>query len=202
MREFELGREANATVKALGGSILLSTSPRSSATTTDALLSAIDISCLCYRFGESKDNPYSAFLALADGFIVTGDSLSMLTEACMTGRPVAVFPLPIQRKGKARLRHAVEQRLGVIDRTMGTRGTLRQQDRLGRLYFKLVSGGLIRRERQFEQAHIALGVRPLPQGLDQPPMLSPQLLESARERAINAIRGLMTGERPWVYPRE
>lgn len=197
--QVRLGHEANTTVKALGGSILLSSSPRSSATTTDALLSAIDIPCLSYRFGETQDNPYLAFLALADGFIVTGDSLSMLTEACMTGRPVAVFPLPIRRKGKARLRHAVEQRLGVIDRTTGARGTPKQQERLSRLYFKLVSSGLIRRERQFEQAHIALGVLPLSQGLNQPPMLSPQLLKSARERAINAIRGLIIGEHPSGY---
>lgn len=190
-----LGHEAAAAVKALGGSILLSSSPRSSAQTIDAILSAIDIPCFCYRFDEAQDNPYPAFLALADRFIVTGDSLSMLTEACMTGRPVAVFPLPIQRKAKARLRHAVEQRLGVIERTLSARGTPRQQDRWGRLYFKLVSAGVIRRERQFEQAHTALGVEPLPSGLDQPPMLSAQLLENARERAISAIRGLMTGER-------
>jgi mitochondrial fission protein ELM1 len=194
--ETRLGREANAAVKALGGSILLSTSPRSSATTTDALLSAIDIPCWSYRFGETQDNPYPAFLALADGFIVTGDSLSMLTEACMTGRPVAVFPLPIQRNGKARLRHALEQRLGVIDRTTGARGTPKQQEGFSRLYFKLVSGGLIRRERQFEQAHIALGVMPLSQGVMQAPMLSPKLLKSSRERAINAIRGLIIGEHP------
>lgn len=197
--QVRLGREANATVKALGGSILLSSSPRSSASTTEALMSAIDIPCLSYRFGDTQDNPYPAFLALADGFIVTGDSLSMLTEACMTGRPVAVFPLPIRRKGKARLRHAVEQRLGVIDRTTGARGTPKQQERLSRIYFKLVSSGLIRRERQFEQAHIALGVMPLSQGLMQPPMLSPQLLKSARERAINAIRGLIIGEHPSSY---
>jgi mitochondrial fission protein ELM1 len=194
--ESRLGREANAAVKALGGSILLSTSPRSAATTTDTLLSAIDVPCWSYRFGETQDNPYPAFLALADGFIVTGDSLSMLTEACMTGRPVAVFPLPIQRKGKARLRHALEQRLGVIDRTTGVRGTPKQQERFSRLYFKLVSGGLIRRERQFEQAHLALGVTPLSEGLLQPPTLTPQLLESARKRAINAIRGLLIGDHP------
>jgi mitochondrial fission protein ELM1 len=197
-----LGAEAAAAVKALGGSILLSSSPRSSAKTLDAIRSAIDVPCFCYRFDDAQDNPYPAFLALADRFIVTGDSLSMLTEACMTGRPVAVFPLPIQRKGKARLRHALEQRLGVIERTLSARGTPRQQDRLARLYFKLVSAGVIRRERQFDQAHIALGVSPLPQGLDQPPTLSAQLLENARERAISAIRGLMTGERSCGASRE
>lgn len=194
--EVRLGREANAAVKAMGGSILLSTSPRSSATTTDALLSVIDVPCWSYRFGETQDNPYPAFLALADGFIVSGDSLSMLTEACMTGRPVAVFPLPIRRNRKARLRHAVEQRLGVIDRTTGVRGTPKQQEGFSRFYFRLVSGGLIRRERQFEQAHLALGVLPLSSGPIQAPMMSPQLLKSARERAINAIRGLIVGEHP------
>jgi hypothetical protein len=30
----------------------------------------------------------------------------------------------------------------------------------------------------------------------QPPSLSPQLLKSARERAINAIRGLIMGDHP------
>jgi len=76
------------------------------------------------------------------------------------------------------------------------RGTPKQQEGFSRFYFKLVSGGLIRRERQFEQAHIALGVMPLAEGPLQPPMLSPAMLQSARERAINAIRDLIIGERP------
>ena len=36
------------------------------------------------------DNPYLAYLALGDQFIVTGESASMLTEACATGKPVHV----------------------------------------------------------------------------------------------------------------
>jgi len=34
------------------------------------------------------DNPWPGFLALADRFIVTADSTSMLAEACASGRPV------------------------------------------------------------------------------------------------------------------
>jgi uncharacterized protein len=36
-------------------------------------------------------NPYPDFLAHADVFIVTGDSVNMTGEACATGRPVYVF---------------------------------------------------------------------------------------------------------------
>lgn len=37
------------------------------------------------------ENPYPAFLAHADAFVVTADSVNMTGEACATGRPVYVF---------------------------------------------------------------------------------------------------------------
>lgn len=37
------------------------------------------------------DNPYPAFLAHADAFVVTGDSVNMTGEPCATGRPIFVF---------------------------------------------------------------------------------------------------------------
>ncbi len=40
------------------------------------------------------DNPYFGYLALADQIIVTCDSVSMVSEACATGKPVHVFDLP------------------------------------------------------------------------------------------------------------
>ena len=39
------------------------------------------------------DNPYFGILALADSFIVTGDSVNMVSEAVATGKPVHVFQL-------------------------------------------------------------------------------------------------------------
>lgn len=36
-------------------------------------------------------NPYYAFLGLSDILIVTGDSMSMLSEACSTGKPTYVY---------------------------------------------------------------------------------------------------------------
>lgn len=191
-----LGREASAAVKARGGSLLVSTSPRTTITATDALLAAIDTPVWSYRFGSSDENPYRALLALADAFIVTGESVSMLTEACMTGRPVAVFPLPVCRHHKERLRHMLERRMGAIDRLAGSRGTPRQQNRLGRLYDRVVEAGWISRERRMEQVHLALGVTPLPEGLNHLPGLSPALLAASRGRALQAIRETMEAERP------
>ncbi|MGS0940669.1 ELM1/GtrOC1 family putative glycosyltransferase [Pseudomonas luteola] len=190
-----LGAQASAAVGAKGGSLLISTSPRTAEPVTQSLLEAIETPHWCYRFEKGSDNPYRALLALADAFIVTGESVSMLTEAALTGKPVAVFPLPVRRHFKARVHHALERKLGVIDRVAGSRGTPRQQNKTGRLYDSLVEEGLIKRERRIEEVHVALGLLPLPQGLDQVPGLSPALMATSRQRAIEAVRAVITGER-------
>jgi hypothetical protein len=46
---------------------------------------------LFWRGPQDGPNPYRAFLANADWFIVTADSVNMTGEACATGRPVYVF---------------------------------------------------------------------------------------------------------------
>jgi hypothetical protein len=87
-----LGREASALARPLGATLLVSTSARTTRRAMKALESAIDVPCrfYCWREGDT-DNPHLGFLALADAVIVTGDSLSMLAEACATGRPVHIF---------------------------------------------------------------------------------------------------------------
>jgi mitochondrial fission protein ELM1 len=47
-----------------------------------------------YIWDRQSENPYLAMLALAEIIIVTADSVSMISEACSTGKPVYVFPLP------------------------------------------------------------------------------------------------------------
>lgn len=41
-------------------------------------------------------NPYGALLSHADQFVVTSDSISMLSEACSTGKPVYSMKLPLK----------------------------------------------------------------------------------------------------------
>ena len=43
---------------------------------------------------EGEENPYLGFLAHADYILVTSDSVSMLSDAAATGKPVYVYPLP------------------------------------------------------------------------------------------------------------
>ena len=40
------------------------------------------------------ENPYFAFLAVADALLVTADSVSMVSEAAATGKPVHIIELP------------------------------------------------------------------------------------------------------------
>lgn len=87
-----VGRRANEAAKAAGGSLLVTTSPRTPTDAATALFDAID--CPAYKYQwqpNNNDNPYSGFLALADRFIVTADSASLPAEACATGKPVELF---------------------------------------------------------------------------------------------------------------
>lgn len=58
------------------------------------------------------ENPYPAFLAHADAFVVTADSVNMTGEACATGRPVFVF-FPSGGSAKFRRFHETLARRGI-----------------------------------------------------------------------------------------
>lgn len=78
------------------GSLLVVTSPRTSPNAVAALRGLLERSTSPVRlsvFGQGE-NRYQAFLAAADAIVVTNDSVSMITEAAMTGRPVTLFELP------------------------------------------------------------------------------------------------------------
>ena len=89
-----LGREASSLARSQGGSLLITTSYRTSPAATAGLLASIDVPhrIFCYR-PDAGANPYFAFLALADSIVVTCDSASMLAEACATRKPVYMFDL-------------------------------------------------------------------------------------------------------------
>ena len=87
-----LARQASELAGKRGGSLLVTTSARTPAATVDALFGGITVPAMSYRWRrDDADNPFFGFLALADAIIVTGDSVSMMTEACATGRPVYFY---------------------------------------------------------------------------------------------------------------
>lgn len=76
----------------VGGSLLVTTSARTLDETTQALFDGIRSPSIRYRWQKNDpDNPFFAFLGLADRVVVTADSVSMMTEACATGRPVYLY---------------------------------------------------------------------------------------------------------------
>ncbi|MDX2222099.1 MAG: ELM1/GtrOC1 family putative glycosyltransferase, partial [Rhodospirillaceae bacterium] len=84
----DLGARVAAMARMVGGSVLLATSRRTGPEAEAALVSAIPEPRAAFLWGRGGDNPYFGYLALADGVVVTGDSVSMCSEACATPGPV------------------------------------------------------------------------------------------------------------------
>lgn len=152
-----LGRDALALGRRTGGSILATTSRRTPPAAAAALETALRGDASFYRWSRASSgpNPYLGFLALADAFIVTGDSASMLAEASATGKPVLIYPLPrIDRGPSVRwvdgFCEAVEtwasspSAAGRWCRTLRDRGIVRPPPDLERLHGALVAQGAAR----------------------------------------------------------
>jgi len=89
-----LGYYANAMAQDLGGSLLFTSSARTPPHAADAIEAEIKVPAHIHRYRpDSAGNPYLGYLAWADRLIVTCDSMSMLAEACETGKPVFIFDL-------------------------------------------------------------------------------------------------------------
>ena len=89
----ELAAKLNALTGGAGACIICG-SPRTLPGATDDLASKLQGQSAAYGWGPNAPNPYRAVLQLADRFVVSGDSASMLGEACSTGKPVFIFDLP------------------------------------------------------------------------------------------------------------
>lgn len=74
-----------------GGSLLISTSRRSPKGTAELLKDRLTCAHHLFDWQSGGDNPYLGLLALSDAIIVTGDSISMCSEACYTGKAVFTF---------------------------------------------------------------------------------------------------------------
>ncbi len=87
----ELGKFASNMTASLDGSLMVTTSRRTGEDVRAALQDIIECPAHFHNPEEQRANPYYAFLALSNAVIVTGDSISMISEACATGKPVYIF---------------------------------------------------------------------------------------------------------------
>ena len=89
-----LAEEAKTLAEREGGTLLVTTSARTATEAVDALKQALPDAGLFYRWRpDDLHNPYLGLLGLADTLVATGESISMATEACATGKPVYLFDM-------------------------------------------------------------------------------------------------------------
>jgi mitochondrial fission protein ELM1 len=94
----ELIQKTSRIMAQSGGTLYVSTSRRTPPEVVAALQDQLPANAILYRWkaDDSANNPYLALLGLADRFIVTGDSISMMIEVARRGKPLAIFALPYQ----------------------------------------------------------------------------------------------------------
>lgn len=151
-----LARQAADLARQRGGSLLITTSPRTTPAAVHALFDGVDVPA--YRHHWDRDataNPLSAYLSLCDEFLVTADSASMLADAVSTGRPVTLAPLPQRWSGPRRMARRLSDLL-LGQRRLSHRGTPKQQNARQRLYDRLVELGLVQTLRDVERLQAPL----------------------------------------------
>lgn len=106
-----LGGQIVAMAQHMHGSLLVTTSRRTGPQGTEILRQALPPGAVFHAWEPEGENPYNAMLGAADAVVVTGESMSMLSEACALGVPVFVFN-PTQGVGAKhqRLQQALIQR--------------------------------------------------------------------------------------------
>lgn len=91
----DLVATARWVVDELGGTPYITTSRRTTPEVLEVLRTELPEVSVYYEWKpDAPENPYRALLGSADGFIVTGDSVSMMVEVIYLHRPLAIFPLP------------------------------------------------------------------------------------------------------------
>jgi mitochondrial fission protein ELM1 len=106
-----LGAQLASLARDQGAGLMITVSRRTEAANEAALRAALEGVPAAFWDGRGA-NPYLGYLALADALIVTADSVTMISEAAATGRPVHVAAL---EGGSAKFRrfHAAMREAGI-----------------------------------------------------------------------------------------
>jgi mitochondrial fission protein ELM1 len=187
----DLAHQASAHVRKVGGSLLVSTSPRTPASAVEAVFTALD--CPAHRYQwrpNDADNPYLAYLALADSFIVTVDSASQVVEVCLANKPVYIFTWPTRARSSFRLEGVFRRWLERHKYQPHGQGVLLQSDILVQLYDQLVYWGFIRPTRDFAAFLHLLTQKGLVSHLGETRDSRPRQPLDDMERAVTRIRQL------------
>jgi hypothetical protein len=150
----KLGAEVAELAIREGGSVLATTSRRTKPSVAAKLEAALGEAHVRFHHWDAdappSENPYLGFLALADAVVVTGESASMLAEACATGKPVYIYPLNARPPGPKNWALRAERWLAdkvtarAYARPVNRRGIERPQRGIELLCAHLLARGFVR----------------------------------------------------------
>ncbi len=170
-----------------GGTLYVTTSRRTLPEVVDALEAGLPEGSRMFRWSpDAAENPYHALLGLADRFIVTGDSISMMVEVARLGKPLAIFPLPVRADPWTRFREAAA---GILHPSPGNGG---RRGSLGWLGDRLYDLNLVNYSRDFSRLHEKLIERGLAVHLGEPFPSTTQQAPDDLPRVVERIRSLMS----------
>lgn len=142
---------ASARAASKGGSLLVTTSARTPSHVAEVLAREISVPAFVHRWQDGQaENPFLGMLAHADEVIVTADSISMISEAIATGRPVWLFNTDEGRYG-------MRTESGQDDAAPGWRGRTPESTAF-RLIMRLAPSSWSRDLRVVHRAVVAKGL--------------------------------------------
>ena len=150
-----LGEEVRTFAQAAGGSVFATTSRRTGPEATAALRRGLGACSYVHQWQPGQqDNPYLAYLAIADVLVVTGDSESMLAEAVATGKPVYIYPLPKRYRVIEQLKEWVVTRAQAP--RWNRRGTRKPQQGMAYVCARLIEHGMVMPPNDLNALHQTL----------------------------------------------
>lgn len=168
----ELDRE----LKRAGGSAVIVASPRTPEEALRRLHSELKAPSLIYPWRGGASNPYSALLQNADALAVTGDSASMLADACFSGRPVAL--LDLASRAHARILAALRT---------ATPGLDPAREALTRRGFWLPARDLTRLHQRLQRRGWLKPLAGIMDNGDAAEPVLPQIVEPVRQRILELL---------------
>jgi hypothetical protein len=175
----QLAADAIAYAARRNRTLSVQTSPRTPEDAVTALARAIAPPHRLDVFHRGE-NRYRALLAEASEIVVTSDSVSMVSDALASGRPVSIYPLPRSenlkwRAGEFLFRNAVEQPAVLLApvKVLFDKGVIEATADRRRLFQRLVNEGRLS----------WFGQEPAPP--------RPQAMREDLERAVQSLRALM-----------